>query len=115
VTSAAFSPDGKRVATGSADGSVCLWNTATGESEASLPAHMGGTFDVAFSPDGRTLAPVGESLRLWDVPTLRQVISEDTPQAGMFLRFSPDGQYLAVETSSNKLALLAAPSDWREK
>jgi len=33
------------------------------------------------------------------------VMEEDTPQAGMFLRFTPDGQQLAVETGANQLAV----------
>jgi WD40 repeat protein len=70
------------------------------------------TTDVAFSPDGRTLASLGhnESLKLWHVPTLREVLSENEPHAGLWLLFSPDGGKLAVETDADKLRLLPAPS-----
>jgi Tol biopolymer transport system component len=45
------------------------------------------------------------------VPTLREVVSENIPHAGMWLRFSPDGRKLAVETDTNELRLLAAPAE----
>ncbi len=56
---AVFSPVGTLLASGSRDGSVRLWNVATGELTGVLKGHQGPALDVAFSPDGSRLASVG--------------------------------------------------------
>ncbi len=113
VSGVAFSPDGATLATGSIDGTIRLWNLASDMAVAMLPGHMQETTDVAFSPDGQTLASIcqGESLKLWHLPTLREVYSEQMPQAGTWLRFSPDGRRLAVGTRENQVRLLEAPKE----
>ncbi|CAN5278082.1 hypothetical protein BH10PLA2_BH10PLA2_07200 [soil metagenome] len=69
----AYSPDGRWLASGSWDGTVRIWDAATGEPCASL-AHPGVVLDMAFTPDGKSLATGGagdELLRIWDVATAR--------------------------------------------
>ena len=56
VYSVAFSPDGKRLATGSSDRTVKLWDAATGQETLTLKGHSDSVVSVAFSPDGKRLA-----------------------------------------------------------
>jgi WD40 repeat protein len=68
VTSAAFSPDGSLLASGSSDKSVILWDLAAGKPKRTLREHADVVTSVAFSPDGGTLASgaVDGTVRIWD-------------------------------------------------
>src|SRR6187397_2160189 len=53
VTSVAFSPDGRRLLTGSRDKTAKLWDAETGKEIRSFAGHSAEVYGVAFSPDGR--------------------------------------------------------------
>jgi WD40 repeat protein len=59
VSSVAFSPDGRRVATGSSDRTARIWEAQTGRELHRLAGHSGGVWFVTFSPDGRRLLTLG--------------------------------------------------------
>ena len=63
---------GRRGATGNADGTIRLWDAATGSQKSQpLAGPVGPVTSVAFSPDSTTLASASadHSVRLWDLAT----------------------------------------------
>ena len=98
VCAVAFSPDGRRLASVGDDGTVRVWDPATGAGLAILAGHDGTVAAVAFSPDGRRLASVGDdgTVRVWDPATgagLAILAGHDGTVAAV--AFSPDGRRLA--------------------
>ncbi|HEY1378608.1 MAG TPA: c-type cytochrome domain-containing protein [Gemmataceae bacterium] len=67
VLGVAFSPDGRRLVTGSRDKTAKVWDLAKKEVTATFPEHQAAVYGVAVRADGKTAVTVGadKSLRLW--------------------------------------------------
>ncbi len=103
-----FSPDGKHLVTGDANGGVRLWNIEDSEQMRSFEGHTGWVWLVNFSRDGKTLASCCGNgiIKRWDVNTGQclHTLQEDTVR-GWLSRFSPDGTLLASSSRDNTIKL----------
>jgi WD40 repeat protein/transcriptional regulator with XRE-family HTH domain len=104
VWSVAFSPDGKRIATASQDGTAKIWDAFTGGELLTLSGHIGSVNGVAFSPDGKLIATVGDdqTVKVWDTATGMELLTLFGHTAPIYrVAFSPDGTRLVTASTDN--------------
>jgi RNA polymerase sigma factor (sigma-70 family) len=99
VFSVAFSPDGKRLASGGSDACVRLWDVSSARPVRDFEGHNDFVGSITFSADGKVLSTAGgrdHTVRLWEVASGREIQRFETPGASIeALACSLDGKILA--------------------
>jgi WD40 repeat protein len=112
IAGVAFSSDGKALAAACSDHTLRVFDGATLAELAVLPGHESAVEDVAFSPDGRTLAScAGGVVKLWCWPARREVATLLRAETRFrFVAFTPDGNTLLGGNWAGQLHLWRVPT-----
>ncbi|MFQ5472080.1 MAG: WD40 repeat domain-containing serine/threonine-protein kinase [Dehalococcoidia bacterium] len=111
VNSVAFSPDGKRLASGSADNTIRIWDVPTGRELAVLDGNGAGVLSLAYSRDGTRLALASEegTLSVWDVSDWQEpkTLWSRTEHDGETpcVAFDPSGERLATGSADETVRI----------
>jgi WD40 repeat protein len=97
VRSVAFSPDGKRIVSGSQDNMVKVWDATNGQETLTLNRHQDVVRSVAFSPDGQRIVSGSWDIppKVWDATTGQELFTLGGENFVMCVAFSPDGKRIA--------------------
>lgn len=99
VNAVAFSPDGSRLASGSSDRTVRVWDWRSGQELLQLEGHADKVLAVAYHPSGRRLASGSASgtARVWDLDSGQCLVHHEGHAGGVTaVAYSPDGRLLVT-------------------
>jgi WD40 repeat protein len=106
VFAVAFSPDGKRLATCSADRTIRVFSVETGAQELLIEDHADWVMDIAWSPDGAKLASASrdKTSKLFDAKTGDSLVTFPAHNEVVYgVAFSPDGAQVLTSGRDNKI------------
>jgi WD40 repeat protein len=97
VEAVAWSPDGRRIASASADKTVQVWDASTGNSLLTYRGHADGVTTVAWSPEGQRIASASwASVQVWDASTGNNLLTyHGHANSVRAVAWSPDGRRIA--------------------
>ena len=103
VKSVAFSPDGSRIASGSSDRTIKIWDAKSGKEIRTLEGHSD---SVAFSPDGSRIASgsADRTIKIWDAKLGKKIHTLEGHSGSVkSVAFSPDGSRIASGSADRVL------------
>ena len=107
VNSIVFSPDGRRIASGSGDKTVRVWDVQTGECQHTLEGHFEMVWSVVFSPDGSLVASGSSdgTVRVWDIASAMELLCHNTETFINKIEFSVDNTRILINGESVPIPL----------
>lgn len=103
VFAVAWSPDGKRVASGGNDSTVQVWNARTGHLLVKYSGHTGTVYALAWSPDSTRVASTSQdaTVQVWDATSGRHLLTYRDQTAPLWsVAWSPSGSCLGSATDN---------------
>ncbi len=114
VYSVTWSPDGERIASGSFDNTVQVWDANSGSLLLTYKGHTDSIWSVAWSPDGKCIASgsYDKTVQVWDASSGSFLLTyKGHPDPVRSVAWSPDGKHIASGSDDSTVQVWDASSN----